>query len=43
MKVKVLVLIAAVFGLVSLGEGGYITAKKIEKYKNKIILQRIPS
>ena len=39
MKVKVLVLIAAVFGLVSLGEGGYITAKKIEKYKNKIILQ----
>lgn len=35
----VLILIASVFGLAVLGEGGYIAAKKIEKYKDKIILQ----
>ena len=39
MRVKVLILIAAVFGLAVLGEGGYIAAKKIEKYRNKIIVQ----
>ena len=39
MRVKVLILIAAVFGLAVLGEGGYIATKKIEKYRNKIILQ----
>ena len=39
MKVKVLILIAAVFGLAVLGEGGYIAVKKIEKYRNKIIFQ----
>ena len=35
----VLILIAALFGLAVLSEGGYIAAKKIEKYKNKIIFQ----
>ena len=35
----VLILIAAVLGTAVLGEGGYLAAKKIEKYKNKIILQ----
>jgi len=35
----VLILIAAIFGAAVLGEGGYIAAKKIEKYKAKIILQ----
>lgn len=36
---SILILIAAIFGLVALGEGGYIAAKKIEKYKDKIIVQ----
>ena len=35
----VLILIAAILGTAVLGEGGYIAAKKIEKYKDKIILQ----
>ena len=35
----VLILITAIFGAAFLGEGGYIAAKKIEKYKDKIILQ----
>ena len=35
----VLILITAIFGAAVLGEGGYIAAKKIEKYKDKIILQ----
>ena len=35
----VLILITAIFGAAVLGEGGYIAAKKIEKYKAKIILQ----
>ena len=35
----ILILIAAIFGAAVLGEGGYIAAKKIEKYKDKIILQ----
>jgi len=35
----VLILIAAILGAAVLGEGGYIAAKKIEKYKAKIILQ----
>jgi len=35
----VLILIAAILGTAVLGEGGYIAAKKIEKYKTKIILQ----
>ena len=35
----VLILIASIFGLAVLGESGYIAAKKIEKYKDKIILQ----
>ncbi len=35
----VLILIAAVFGLAALSEGGYVAAKKIEKYRNKIIIQ----
>ena len=35
----VLILIAAVLGTAVLGEGGYLAAKKIEKYKDKIILQ----
>ena len=35
----VLILIAAVLGLAVLGEGGYIAAKKIEEYKDKIIFQ----
>ena len=36
---SVLILIAAILGTAVLGEGGYIAAKKIEKYKAKIILQ----
>ena len=39
LPIPVLILIAAVFGVAVLGEGGYIAAKKIEKYRNKIILQ----
>jgi len=35
----ILTLIAAILGAAIIGEGGYIAAKKIEKYKNKIILQ----
>jgi len=35
----VLILIATTLGIAILGEGGYIAAKKIEKYKDKIILQ----
>ena len=35
----VLILIASVLGLAVLGEGGYIAAKKIEEYKDKIIFQ----
>jgi len=39
LPMPVLILIAAIFGAAVLGEGGYIAAKKIEKYKAKIILQ----
>ena len=35
----ILILIAAVWGAAVFGEGTYIAAKKIEKYKNKIIIQ----
>ena len=39
LPMPVLILIAAILGTAVLGEGGYIAAKKIEKYKDKIILQ----
>ena len=39
LPMPVLILIAAILGTAVLGEGGYIAAKKIEKYKAKIILQ----
>src|SRR3989344_4155844 len=39
LSMPILILIAAVFGLAVLGEGGYIALKNIEKYKDKIILQ----
>ena len=39
LTMPVLILIAAVLGTAVLGEGGYLAAKKIEKYKNKIIIQ----
>ena len=39
LPIPVLILIAVVFGLAVLGEGGYIAVKKIEKYRNKIIFQ----
>lgn len=34
-----MILIASIFVALVLGEGGYIAAKKVEKYKNKIIIQ----
>ena len=39
LPMPVLILIATTLGIAILGEGGYIAAKKIEKYKAKIILQ----
>src|SRR3989344_9248109 len=39
LPMPILILVAAVFGLAVLGEGGYIALKNIEKYKNKIIIQ----
>ncbi|KKT19543.1 MAG: hypothetical protein UW04_C0043G0008 [Parcubacteria group bacterium GW2011_GWB1_43_8] len=39
LTMPILTLIAAILGAAIIGEGGYIAAKKIEKYKNKIILQ----
>ena len=39
LPMPVLILITAILGTAVLGEGGYIAAKKIEKYKAKIILQ----
>ena len=38
LTMPILILIAAILGAAVIGEGGYIAAKKIEKYKNKIIL-----
>jgi len=39
LSMPILILIAAVWGAAVFGEGTYIAAKKIEKYKNKIIIQ----